>query len=124
MDVQFTAIKEVEFNYSQADFWDAVQVWISKPHTLNKRVLSFEEVAKFRSANISIINHIKDIVHKDVNVVKAIQDYKESIMDSKQIMNDQSLLVTFRKLIPRNSTHFDSCVEMVLTGELLIDFDQ
>lgn len=122
MDLQFTSVKEIEFNFSEEEFWSAVQVWISKPHTLNKRVLSFEDIADFISKAFTSrdVQRIIDIVSNADDLFRDILSYQNKVSVREEESNNHKLEIRIRKLIPRNETHFDNCVEMVISGKQFV----
>ncbi|XP_026680028.1 uncharacterized protein LOC103510060 [Diaphorina citri] len=111
MDQTLELVKEIEFNFTRDQFWDAVDVWRDKPHTLNKRVLCIDSITQFNTQEFgeSHIQHIKSLVqeHQGIDCFNAIDTYCHTL-------DNGNMLVDIRKLFPRSAAHFESCVEIVV----------
>ncbi|KAI5719847.1 hypothetical protein M8J76_015844 [Diaphorina citri] len=111
MDQTLKLVKEIEFNFTRDQFWDAVDVWRDKPHTLNKRVLCIDSITRFNTQEFgeSHIQHIKSLVqeHQGIDCFNAIDTYCHTL-------DNGNMLVDIRKLFPRSAAHFESCVEIVV----------
>ncbi|KAL1451991.1 hypothetical protein WDU94_006311, partial [Cyamophila willieti] len=110
MDDNFTTIKEIKFNFSCDEFINAINIWISKPHTVNKRVLSIVPILHFNIEHLTAqqVCHIKELsLLEDEQFKVALESYVKSLPHG-------NVSVQVRKLISRSESHFKGCVEMVL----------
>uniref|UniRef100_A0A8D9DWW8 tRNA (uracil-O(2)-)-methyltransferase n=1 Tax=Cacopsylla melanoneura TaxID=428564 RepID=A0A8D9DWW8_9HEMI len=110
MNDNFTTVKEMDLNFSSDEFLTSINIWISKPHTLNKRVLSIEPILQFNVEHLAVqqITHMKDLILSgNENVKDTLESYVKSLPSG-------NVSVQIRKLIPRSVAHFEGCVELVV----------
>lgn len=104
-------------------FLDSVNVWIDKPHVVNRRLSgslilkrgclsrkSCEDLMRFESTTVSKIT------------AEDISSRIDKYLNSKDLVDESSAVeIILRRLLPRLMSKSDRLVEIVIIGKLLIN---
>lgn len=116
-------------------FWTGANVFIDRPHLVNRKLLATEVLQKCTlpksSRNLSLDFH-QDDFHNLIKCIFKCTDGKQS--SSIEVVPDNALdfvsnendkeefALTFRKLVPRNMSKFAEVFELVLKGSVISTF--
>lgn len=135
--------------HSHAGFLTALQIWIKKPHVLNKRLCgasvkfiasvdcsSSEAVRELAIRNLNIIQSrlLNDMILHDLSFTKfhnllsqlfCKQDLKVTCDSETDFIDNEGALLqglkfVLRTLLPKNTAKYSELMELVIYGILLI----
>lgn len=132
--MNFEEVVSENTNSSDAQFWEAIGIWMRNPHVINRRILASQELF---AVEVSYNVHIFECIGKlqiqpddfecnsssgDVKYllgILGIEEYCQSVQctDPIETMDNDKTYLCVRKLLPRNTQIFSSTLELVLVDK-------